>query len=75
MLEGTINAFNVNSLREVVNKRTCPECGGVMHELDRRDENDTSFVWFKCTSDNCNGQWLQRYPRPDYKIDLNQSVA
>jgi hypothetical protein len=38
----------------------CPECGAVMNELDRLMDGPYTFVWFKCSKSNCDGQWLQK---------------
>jgi hypothetical protein len=58
------------------NHQLCPECGGKMTESERVCENGTTFVWFKCSEKNCNGQWLQKIPRqqPGYK-DLYVDVV
>ena len=44
------------------NSRFCMECGKAMTEVKRRRENGALFVWYQCTQDNCNGQWLQKIP-------------
>ena len=38
----------------------CPVCGEVMKEVDRMKEGRHFFVWFKCSAENCDGQWLQK---------------
>jgi hypothetical protein len=38
----------------------CPICGEAMKEVDRMREGLHFFVWFKCGTENCNGQWLQK---------------
>ncbi len=52
----------------------CPECGGKMTESERVCENGTTFIWFRCSDKNCNGQWLQKIPRqqpgyPDFSVN------
>jgi hypothetical protein len=45
----------------------CPECGGRMTETERCRENDCLFVWYVCSQDDCDGQWLRKYrydPKP-----------
>jgi hypothetical protein len=44
-------------------RQLCPECGGKMIESERACENGTTFVWFRCSDKNCNGQWLQKIPK------------
>ncbi|MCE5340022.1 MAG: hypothetical protein LLF92_02690 [Planctomycetaceae bacterium] len=41
-------------------KGLCPVCGKVMKEVDRMKEGSHFFVWYKCTEENCDGQWLQK---------------
>jgi predicted RNA-binding Zn-ribbon protein involved in translation (DUF1610 family) len=48
-------------LKQTVYRKLCPECGEQMVEVDRVTENNLTYVWFECSSDNCNGQWLQSY--------------
>ena len=31
-----------------------------MAEVDRCNENRTLFVWYECSRNDCNGQWLQK---------------
>ena len=40
----------------------CPECGGPMTEVDRRNENQALFVWLNCRNNDCDGQWLRKIP-------------
>jgi hypothetical protein len=42
------------------NNHLCPECGTVMSEADRITENGISFIWYECTREDCNGQWLEK---------------
>ncbi|MDO8302523.1 MAG: hypothetical protein Q7T18_04700 [Sedimentisphaerales bacterium] len=46
----------------LANLFSCPECKGRMEEADRRDENDTLFIWYKCRRPDCRGQWLKKIP-------------
>lgn len=48
-------------LFEVVNSRHCPQCGGLMEEVDRRKEGPTTYVRFECVKIDCDGRWLQSY--------------
>jgi len=41
-------------------EQICPECGEKMVESDRVCENNVVFVWYRCSKDGCNGQWLQK---------------
>jgi predicted RNA-binding Zn-ribbon protein involved in translation (DUF1610 family) len=49
--------------RQAEDKQFCPECGGRMTEVNRCNENGALFVWYQCSRDNCDGQWLQKMPR------------
>ncbi len=46
--------------RQAPKKKHCPKCGEEMKEVERCNENGIFFVWYKCSKDNCNGQWLQK---------------
>lgn len=48
--------------RPALNKQFCPECGARMKEVDRRRENGALFLWYSCSRNNCDGQWLQKIP-------------
>ena len=48
-------------LHQEVYHKLCPECGEQMVEVDRVVENNLTYVWFECSNDNCDGQWLQSY--------------
>ena len=45
---------------EVFKKHLCPECGGVMSEVARVNENGFAFIWYECVQDSCDGQWLEK---------------
>jgi hypothetical protein len=38
----------------------CPECGSVMEEVDRVNENGLIFIWYKCARVSCGEQWLEK---------------
>ena len=48
------NGYNVAS------RYMCPDCKNTMNEVDRIVENGYSFVWYECTRDGCDGQWLEK---------------
>lgn len=49
--------------------RQCPECGSKMNEVERCVENCVLFVWYECSRDDCDGQWLQKGAAlPDHTI-------
>ena len=58
--------MNVGSVsiseRFVQTTKCCPECGAAMLEVDRCNENGNLFVWYRCSKNNCDGQWLQKSP-------------
>jgi hypothetical protein len=45
---------------EVIKRHLCPECGGVMSEVARVNENGFAFIWYECVQQNCDGQWLEK---------------
>jgi len=42
------------------NEKFCPECGARMVEVERRSKDGALFVWYECSRDNCDEQWLQK---------------
>jgi hypothetical protein len=44
-------------------EQLCPECGAKMTEAERVCENGIVFVWYRCSMDECAGQWLQKTPQ------------
>ncbi len=50
----------------------CPECGGPMTEVDRRNENQALFVWLNCNNNDCDGQWLRKIPSRELKSLVSQ---
>lgn len=38
----------------------CPECGGVMNEVDRIKEGQYIYIWLECSKSDCMGQWLKK---------------
>jgi hypothetical protein len=55
-------AANSTKFQSAEDKGLCPVCGEVMKEVDRIKEGLHFFVWFKCGTEHCNGQWLQKRP-------------
>ncbi len=43
-----------------VTTRLCPNCRGMMTEVDRVFENNAIFIWYECTDTRCGGQWLDK---------------
>lgn len=41
-------------------ERPCPECGALMVEFDRLEEDGALFIWYSCTREDCTGQWLAK---------------
>jgi len=39
---------------------SCPVCGHMMTKADEREENGDLFVWYECSRNDCDGQWLQK---------------
>ena len=59
-----IGSVSVSTKSErAANKKCCPECGARMTEVDRCNENGSLFVWYQCSKNNCDGQWLQKSPQ------------
>lgn len=46
----------------MASEKRCPECGDKMTETDRRNENGALFVWYECSRNDCDGQWLEKAP-------------
>ena len=46
--------------RQAIYQKFCPECGSRMKELDRYNEEMATFIWYQCSRDDCDGQWLQK---------------
>lgn len=40
----------------------CPECGRIMRDADRLQENDALYIWYKCSGEYCDGTWLRAIP-------------
>ena len=52
-------------------QKRCPECGARMVQADKRIENGSLFIWYECSSEDCNGQWLQQVAAPlPNKMDI-----
>ena len=48
-------------------QKFCPECGANMVKVDHRSEGGTSFVWYECSREDCDGQWLQKISDKTHK--------
>jgi hypothetical protein len=46
------------SLYEPMETQFCPECGALMTEEDRLHDNETLFIWFRCSKSDCQAKWL-----------------
>lgn len=53
-------AITIRNGHNVINTSMCPDCKGTMTEVDRVVENGFLFVWYECTKDGCDGQWLEK---------------
>ncbi len=49
--------------RQTSSEKRCPECGDKMRETDRCNENGTLFIWYECSRNDCDGQWLEKISR------------
>ena len=61
-----MNISNVSvsgRFEQTTDEKCCPECGAGMMEVDRCNENGSLFVWYQCSKNNCDGQWLQKDPQ------------
>lgn len=54
--QGKMSKTNLSAIGQVM----CPDCKTVMAEVDRLAENGVSFIWYECTRDGCDGQWLDK---------------
>ena len=50
----------IAKFQQAQNQKVCPKCGARMVEVDRRSEGGALFVWYECSRNNCDGQWLQK---------------
>jgi hypothetical protein len=41
-------------------RQQCPQCGALMVEADRLREEGGVYVWYVCSKQDCNGQWLSK---------------
>jgi len=53
--EKALSRIGRNTIRQC-----CPECGFIMEIVDCHKEDGVTFVWYSCSRDGCNGQWLKR---------------
>ena len=56
--ETTHNSAKSFSPKQV--QHICPECNDVMTVAEQYRENGALFIWYECTRDGCNGQWLEK---------------
>jgi hypothetical protein len=56
-------------------EQLCPECGAKMTESDRVIENGIIFVWYRCSKNDCSGQWLQKTPQQSAKFNVAVGLA
>ena len=61
------SGFLAKKIQSLGKERSCPECGGPMTEVDRRNENQALFVWLNCSKNDCDGQWLRKIPLRELK--------
>ncbi len=40
--------------------RSCPICGSVMAEASQLVEEGYLYIWYECSTPDCDGQWLTR---------------
>ena len=40
----------------------CPRCGCLMEETDRVAENGSLYIWYECSTADCDEQWLSKKP-------------
>ena len=45
--------------KRTANRQTCPDCGSLMTLVDWRNESGTLFIWYSCSINGCDGQWLK----------------
>jgi hypothetical protein len=57
--------------RQMASAQRCPECGNRMAEVERRDENGVLFVWYECSRDDCDGQWLKKTMQESLDIPIS----
>ena len=48
------------SMPDKINYQFCPECGDIMKECDRVSEKDSTYKWYECGKNECNGCWLEK---------------
>lgn len=66
MITKGLSLLSVNFL-QILNDRPCPDCGAAMTESQRCRENESLFVWYRCSQNDCDGQWLQKMPAKNLK--------
>jgi hypothetical protein len=55
-------------------KEFCPLCRAHMVEVDRRSEDGVLFVWYECSKNNCDGQWLQKTPEKPHDNSISSEA-
>ena len=61
MITKGLNKFSTKFL-QALDEHFCPECGSNLMEVERRNENGALYVWYECSRNGCDGQWLQKMP-------------
>jgi len=61
MITKGLNKFSTKFLH-ALDEHFCPECGSNLMEVERRNENGALYVWYECSRNGCDGQWLQKMP-------------
>lgn len=51
---------NTKNLIHTAECRLCPDCRSVMSKVDQVAENGLLFIWYECTREGCDGQWLEK---------------
>jgi predicted RNA-binding Zn-ribbon protein involved in translation (DUF1610 family) len=52
-------ARSTSMSHKLVNRQACPECGSPMEIIDRRQECETLFIWYRCMKTGCDDEWLK----------------
>jgi hypothetical protein len=53
-----------NEDSETKSKRICSECGSAMAEVERINEDNHTFVWYRCVRAGCKERWLEKRATP-----------
>jgi hypothetical protein len=49
-------------LQQLDRAPSCPVCGGAMLEIDRMVESGSLYIWYECSTTDCDEQWLSKKP-------------